>query len=93
MRRFEELKSKDSFGGGDHTRVPGAISRWSAGKEMDWVPVTPGVVVQVSYDQLEGNRFRHATRFERWRPDKDAADCTFDQLERPVGAEFGDIVG
>ena len=43
------------------------------------------MVVEVSYDQLTGDRFRHATRFERWRSDKDPRDCTMDQLERPVG--------
>jgi ATP-dependent DNA ligase len=72
--------------------VPGAVSRWSAGKELDWIPVEPGVVIQVSYDQLEGQRFRHATRFERWRPDKPAEECTFDQLERPSGPGFADVV-
>jgi len=92
LHRFEELRSDGSFGGGDETRVPGAVSRWSAGKELDWIPVEPGVVIQVSYDQLEGQRFRHATRFERWRPDKPAEECTFDQLERPSGPGFVDVV-
>ena len=68
------------------------MSRWTGGKDMDWTPVVPGVVVEVSYDQLEGNRFRHATRFHRWRPDKDATDCTVAQLERPEGPEFGEVV-
>jgi ATP-dependent DNA ligase len=54
--------------------------------------VTPGVVAEVSYDQLTGARFRHATRFERWRPDKDAAECTMDQLERPEGPGFEEVV-
>jgi ATP-dependent DNA ligase len=74
-------------------RRPGGESRWSAGKDLSWVPVEPGVVVEVSYDQLTGDRFRHATRFERWRPDKDAAQCTIDQLERPAGPGFGAVVG
>ena len=81
IRRFSDLAADGSFGKG--VRVPGAESRWSAGKELDWTPVRPGVVVEVSYDQLEGNRFRHATRFHRWRPDKDPQDCTMDQLELP----------
>ena len=55
--------------------------------------MTPGVVVQVSYDQLEGGRFRHATRFERWRSDKPPEECTMDQLERPGGVGFGEVVG
>ena len=54
--------------------------------------VSPGVVVQVSYDQLTEGRFRHATRLERWRPDKNAEDCTMDQLERPEGPGFKDVV-
>ena len=57
------------------------------------MPVTPGVVIQISYDQLEAGRFRHATRFERWRPDKEPEECTMDQLERPEGAGFSDVVG
>ena len=57
------------------------------------MPVLPGVVVEVSYDQLTGGRFRHATRFERWRPDKDAEECTVDQLALPEGPGFGEVVG
>lgn len=93
LRQFEQIRSDESFGGGDETRAPGAQSRWSTEKTLDWTPVEPGVVVQVSYDQLEGGRFRHATRFERWRPDKPAAECTLDQLERPEGVGFSDVVG
>ena len=88
--RFKELQAEQSFDAA--ARAPGAESRWSAGKDSSWTPVQPGVVVEVSYDQLEGNRFRHASRFHRWRPDKDAADCTMDQLERPAGATFGEVV-
>jgi ATP-dependent DNA ligase len=90
LTRFEALRAGGSFG--DDVRRPGAESRWSSGKDLSWVPVRPGVVVEISYDQLTGNRFRHATRFERWRPDKDPADCTFDQLERPKGPTFSAIV-
>jgi ATP-dependent DNA ligase len=92
LKQFESIRADESFGGGDDVRVPGMQSRWSAGKNLDAVPVEPGVVVQVSYDQLEGNRFRHATRFERWRPDKPAEECTFDQLERPEGTGFSEVV-
>ena len=91
LHQFEQLRSEDSFG--EEARRPGAQSRWSSGKDLSWVPVTPGVVLQVSYDQLTGGRFRHATRFERWRPDKDATDCTMEQLERPEGPGFADVVG
>lgn len=89
-QQFSRLAAEESFGAG--VRVPGAESRWSGGKELDWTPVIPGVVVEVSYDQLEGSRFRHATRFHRWRPDKDPAECTMDQLERPHGPGFFSVV-
>ena len=90
LARFASLRVNDSFG--DGVRRPGAESRWSSGKDLSWVPVQPGVVIEISYDQLTGDRFRHATRFERWRPDKDPTDCTFDQLERPEGPGFSEIV-
>ena len=93
LHQFEQIRSEESFGGEDGTRVPGGESRWSAGKNLDWIPVHPGVVVQVSYDQLEGGRFRHATRFERWRSDKPAEECTMDQLVRPDGVGFSEVVG
>ena len=90
LRQFEQIRTADSFG--DEVRRPGGESRWSAGKDLSWVPVQPGVVVEISYDQLTGGRFRHATRFERWRPDKDAETCTMDQLERPEGPGFARVV-
>ncbi len=92
LKQFEQIRSEESFGGADETRAPGAQSRWSTSKTMEWTPVEPGVVVQVSYDQLEGGRFRHATRFERWRPDKPAEECTMDQLIRPSGSGFSEVV-
>lgn len=89
--RFMDLRAAESFD--EAARAPGGPSRWSSGKEDNsWVPVQPGVVVEVSYDQLEGDRFRHASRFHRWRPDKDAQQCTMDQLERPEGASFREVV-
>jgi ATP-dependent DNA ligase len=61
-------------------RIPGGQSRWSRGKELDWNPVRPELVCEVRFDKLEGNRFRHGTRFLRFRPDKDASACTWDQV-------------
>lgn len=84
------IRSDASFSEG--ARVPGAESRWTGGKDLSWAPVEPRVVVEVSYDQIENGRFRHAARFHRWRPDKDPASCTFDQLARPAGRTFSDIV-
>lgn len=92
LEQLEQIRSDESFGGGDLTRTPGGQSRWSQGKDLSWIPVDPGVVVQVSYDQLEGMRFRHATRFERWRPDKPGEECTMDQLVRAEGAGFSEVV-
>ncbi|HUF96162.1 MAG TPA: ATP-dependent DNA ligase [Acidimicrobiia bacterium] len=88
--RFQELVSDDSFG--EDARMPGGQSRWSGDKDLSWTPVKPGVVIEVSYDQLEGERFRHATRFHRWRPDKDPTDCTTEQLELPEGPGFREVV-
>jgi ATP-dependent DNA ligase len=66
---------------GEFTRMPGGQSRWSAGKDLSWEPLRIERVCEVKYDHLQGNRFRHATLFLRWRPDKAAADCRYDQLE------------
>lgn len=74
----------DGFGA--HARRPGEPSRWTGDKDLSWVALRPQVVCDVSYDQLTGDRFRHATRFERWRPDLDPGACTLAQLARP---EFG----
>jgi ATP-dependent DNA ligase len=66
---------------GDAQRMPGAQSRWSGGKDLSWQPLRPERVCEVKYDHLQGDRFRHATVFLRWRPDKPAQDCRYDQLE------------
>ena len=83
-------------GFGPNARFPGAESRWSRKErgtgEADFVPVRPVLVVEVSYDQLTGDRFRHATRYERWRPDKDPRDCTMDQLDRPKGPALAEAL-
>jgi ATP-dependent DNA ligase len=90
LELLQGIRSDESFG--EDVRRPGGVSRWSGDKDLSWIPVSPGVVVEVSYDQLTGARFRHATRFERWRPDKDPTDCSLDQLERPEGPGFGELV-
>jgi len=63
------------------SRMPGGQSRWSAGKDLSWEPLRPERVCEVKYDHLQGNRFRHAATFLRWRPDKPPQDCRYDQLE------------
>jgi ATP-dependent DNA ligase len=65
----------------EHDRMPGAQSRWSAGKDLSWEPLRIERVCEVKYDHLQGNRFRHATTFLRWRPDKEPSACRYDQLE------------
>jgi ATP-dependent DNA ligase len=62
-------------------RMPGAQSRWSSGKDLSWEPLRIERVCEVKYDHLQGDRFRHATTFLRWRPDKSPRDCRYDQLE------------
>ncbi len=64
-------------------RMPGGESRWSRGKELEWVEIRPELVCEVRYDKLEENRFRHGTRFLRFRPDKDARQCTWRQVRPP----------
>jgi ATP-dependent DNA ligase len=90
LERLREFEATDAFG--EDVRRPGEPSRWTGDKDLSWVPLDPSLVCEISYDQLTGDRFRHATRFHRWRPDKDPGDCTFDQLERPEGPRFDDIV-
>jgi ATP-dependent DNA ligase len=62
-------------------RMPGGQSRWSAGKDLSWEPVRAERVCEVKYDHMEGDRFRHAAVFLRWRPDKAPRECGYDQLE------------
>src|SRR3954465_13626556 len=65
----------------EQNRMPGAQSRWSAGKDLSWGPLRIERVCEVKYDHLQGDRFRHAAVFLRWRPDKQPKDCRYDQLE------------
>jgi ATP-dependent DNA ligase len=74
-------------------RVPGGPSRWSAGKDLSWEPLRPELVAEVSYDHLQGDRFRHATSLKRWRPDRAPESCTYAQLDSPLPAELGEIFG
>ena len=74
-------------------RLPGATSRWNRGKDLSWEALRPERVVEVAYDHLQGDRFRHATTFKRWRPDKRPADCRYDQLEETAPYLIGQIFG
>jgi len=75
------------------TRMPGATSRWNRGKDLSWEPLRAERVVEVAYDHLQGDRFRHATTFVRWRLDKQPADCRYDQLETNAPYELERIFG
>ena len=77
-RRLEALAG----GSGFDENLPGKPSRWASDRSADWTPLTPSLVVEVSFDQVTGRRLRHGSGFVRWRPDKAAASCTFEQIER-----------
>ena len=74
-------------------RLPGATSRWNRGKDLSWVPLRLELVCEVSYDHMQGTRFRHAAHFKRWRTDKALRDCSYDQLEVTPPFELAEIFG
>ena len=78
-RQLELLVEPPGFTG----RAPGGPSRWSTERSGEWMPLSPKLVVEVSYDHFTGGRFRHGTRLLRWRPDKKPRQCTMDQVKRP----------
>src|SRR3977135_962983 len=73
-------------------RRPGAQSRWSQGKDLSWEPLRPELVVEVAYDHMQGDRFRHTAQFRRWRTDKRPRDCTYEQLEVVPPQELSAII-
>ncbi|MBL0885746.1 ATP-dependent DNA ligase [Myceligenerans indicum] len=73
-------------------RLPGAVSRWTGGKDLSFTPLRPERVLEVGYDHMEGSRFRHTTQFKRWRPDREPASCTYDQLAEPVGFDLAELL-
>jgi ATP-dependent DNA ligase len=75
------------------TRMPGGQSRWSAGKNLSWEPLRIERVCEVKYDHMQGDRFRHAAIFQRWRPDKRPIDCGYDQLEVTAPYELAKVFG
>ena len=79
--KFERLRKPPGFTG----NAPGGPSRWSTERTGEWQPVAPKIVVEVAYDHFTGGRFRHGTRFLRWRPDKDPCQCTMDQVQHREG--------
>jgi ATP-dependent DNA ligase len=81
-KKFGALRKPPGFSGS----APGGPSRWSTERTGEWEPVDPRVVMEVTYDHFTGGRFRHGTKFLRWRPDKDPRQCTMDQVERREGS-------
>jgi ATP-dependent DNA ligase len=75
-KKLERLRKPPGFTG----NAPGGPSRWSTERTGEWEPLAPKLVVEVRYDHVTGNRFRHGTRLLRWRPDKSPKQCTFEQL-------------
>ncbi len=72
-------------------RMPGATSRWNAGRDLAWEPLRPELVVEVAFDHLQGTRFRHATHFRWWRPERDTRTCTYAQFEVVVPEELSTV--
>jgi ATP-dependent DNA ligase len=94
--RLDDLGGHPWEGWAVHTaagRAPGSPSRWNAGKDLSWEPLAPELVCEVAYDHLQGDRFRHAATFRRWRPDRDPQSCSYGQLEVVVPHELADVFG
>jgi len=89
-RDWAEAQDEASAAG---QRRPGAGSRWNRGKDLSWQPLRPELVCEVSYDHMQGSRFRHAAQFVRWRPDKPPEDCRYDQLEVTPAYELARVFG
>jgi len=77
--------------GGPGQRMPGGLSRWSQGKDLSWEPLRAELVVEVTYEHMQGGRFRHMSHFRRWRTDKKPSDCTYAQLEVIPPQELAEI--
>jgi len=73
-------------------RMPGAVSRWNAGKDLSWELLRPELVAEVAYDHMQGDRFRHATQFKRWRPEREPASCTYAQLDTPIRFDLAAVL-
>ena len=80
-------------GSAEGTRMPGGQSRWTGGRDLSWEVLRPELVCEVAYDHLQGDRFRHATSFRRWRTDRTPETCTYAQLEAVAPAELSALFG
>ena len=77
----------------DSQRRPGAVSRWNAKKDLSWEPIRIELVAEVAYEHLQGDRFRHTARFQRWRADREPSSCTYEQLDVPVPVTLRSVFG
>jgi ATP-dependent DNA ligase len=77
---------------GEIVTAEGERNRFSANKDVSFVPLRPERVLEVRYDQMEGSRFRHTVQFSRWRPDREPESCTFEQLEVPVAYDLNEVL-
>jgi ATP-dependent DNA ligase len=73
-------------------RLPGAVSRWTGKKDLSWEPLRPEWVIEVGYEAMEGDRFRHTAHFRRSRPDRTPESCTYEQLERPLHFDVDEVL-
>ncbi|WP_016907873.1 ATP-dependent DNA ligase [Streptomyces xiaopingdaonensis] len=76
----------------EQRRLPGAPTRWNTEKSREWEPVRPERVCEVVYDHTQQGRFRHTTRFLRWRPDREPSSCTYEQLDEPVEFDVREVL-
>ncbi len=90
---WREWREWEEQAAAEGRRIPGATSRWNRGKDLSWEPLRPELVAEVAFDHLQGDRFRHAATFGRWRPDKPPSACRYDQLEETPAALLADLFG
>ncbi len=90
LRPYVSDDGNEGFGRG---RTPGEPSRWTGGRDMSWVRLRPELVCEVTFDYLQGNRFRHAATFQRWRIDKPPRECGFDQIATTAPYELRQVFG
>jgi len=91
-RRVELLAELEPLRLGQDVTATGEPNRWNARIDHSWVPLRPEKVAEIAYDQMEGERLRHAARFLRWRPERDPEECTYDQLDVPVRFDLADVL-
>jgi ATP-dependent DNA ligase len=90
---WRDWAEAEEHANGKEQRMPGGSSRWNRGKDLSWEPLRPERVCEVTFDHMQGTRFRHAAHFVRWRTDKRPEDCRYDQLEVTPAYELERVFG